>query len=101
MTLWDLITQWLRARRQARGRRHPWMTQWPYRSKPQRFNIIQRYLMRRGVWMAVLLVVFKVNPLHPATILLTTVGLSLMWTEHAVHERQRRALYNIKRRWHR
>jgi hypothetical protein len=74
------------------------MTQWPYWTKPTRFNVIERYLIRRGLLVAVLLLIFKVNPFHPLSIAATLLGLALVTTEHGIHRKQHRLLHGIQRR---
>lgn len=98
MTLWDIAAAIIRDRWSHRRQRRYWMTEWPYWTKQSRFNILQRYLMRRGLWIVILLVVFRVNPFHPLSILVTIIGVTLMWTEHKTHQRQHRLLFNIKRK---
>lgn len=96
MTLWDILVAYIRRRWQHRRRRRLWMTAWPYWSKQPRFNIIERYLIRRGVWLLVIIVLFRVNPLHPLTIGITLLGLSLVTVEHRTHRQQQALLYNTK-----
>lgn len=97
MTLWDICAAIIRDRWAARRRRRIWMTEWPYWTKQPRFNIIQRYLMRRAIWIALLLILFKVNPFHPVSIALFLLGLTLVRSEHKAHEEQHRLLYNIRK----
>lgn len=95
MTLWDLLFRWFR---QHRPRRHYWMAAWPQRTRPQRFNIIQRYAMRRVIYVVALLLIFKVNPFHPISLLVTILGSTLVVQEHRIHRDQHRSLFNRSKR---
>ena len=98
MTLWEILACIIKDRWTNRSI-HRWtrVTAWPYWTKPPRFNIIQRYLMRRAIWIALLLIVFKVNPFHPISLALFILGYTLVRREHKTHEEQYRLLYNIKK----
>lgn len=91
MTLWDLLFRWVR---QHRPRRRPWMATWPQWSKPPRFNIVQRYAMRRVAYVVALLLIFKVNPFHPMSLLITILGTTLVVQEHRIHRGQQKSLFN-------
>lgn len=91
MTLWDLLFRWLG---DHRPRRRLWMATWPQWTKAPRFNIIQRYVMRRALFLAVLLVLFKVNPFHPFSIGVTLLGTTLVMQEHRTHRDQYKALFH-------
>jgi hypothetical protein len=70
------------------------MAAWPHWTKPPRFNIVQRYLMRRAAVVVALLIVFKVNPLHPISLIVTILGTTLVVQEHRIHRQQHKAIFN-------
>ena len=99
MTLWDLLARWLARRWRSRRRVGWWMSEWPERSKPARFNLIERYLMRRAVLLVVGVIWFKIDPFHPIAVLVTIAGLTLVVQEHSIHKREQKSLrYSPKRR---
>ena len=94
MTLWDLMVLWLKRHRPRLPA--PRMVAWPYWSRPQRFNMIQRWAMRRGLLIVVALVVLRVNPFTSLSMLLILLTGTAVMVEHFTHKRQDKALYASK-----
>lgn len=94
MTLWDIIALHVRTwLREHKPHRVVMMRAWPSMSKPRRTNIVQRWAMRRAIELAVVGLVFRVNPLHPVTLALTVVTGTLVFAERGKHREKEVAIW--------